>query len=297
VRAGFSPGPGQYGLGRSIIEPLGNRRWPDGSARQPVQKLVRGGPGLRVFGQRRFDQRLERVWYRRDVGVGVQHPVQDRIGIPGAERRMSDRRVGDRHAPDEDVGRRARAPGDLLRRHETHGADHHARFSDRGRVQRVGDSEIDDLGAVLRQDDVGRLEIPVHDSGRVNDGQRLGQPGRQAIEHVGVQASVRVDVLVQRGTGGVLGGHERQLRIGIGLDDPDRAHSPDPRQHGHLTAEAPPEIRVIGQFRAQHLHRGQAAVRGYPEIHHAHTADAQPSGQAILSDPRGITRPKRRASQ
>jgi hypothetical protein len=39
------------------------------------------------------------------------------------------------------------------------------------------DAEVDDLRADLGQDHVGGLEVPVHDAGRVDHGQCLGQPG------------------------------------------------------------------------------------------------------------------------
>ena len=65
-------------------------------------------------------------WERSSLlGVGraarpaeAHDPVQDRVGVPGAERRLPGGRVRDRHAPDEDVGWRSGPPADLLRRHD-----------------------------------------------------------------------------------------------------------------------------------------------------------------------------------
>jgi hypothetical protein len=76
-------------------------------------------------------------------------------------------------------------------------ADHHARLGDRGRIQRLGDAEIDDLRAGRGQDHVRRLEVPVHDSGRMDNGQRFRESRRQAVQHVGAQRPVAVDVLGQ----------------------------------------------------------------------------------------------------
>ena len=170
-------------------------------------------------------------------------------------------------------------------------ADHHARPGHGRGVQGLGDAEVDDLRAGVGEDDVGGLEVPVHDAGRVDHGQRLGQPGGQAVEHVGAEQPVAVDVLGQRRALGVLGDHERLRRLGVGLDHPDRADALDPHQRGHLAAETAPEIRVIGQFRAQHLDRHLAAVPADAEVHHAHAARAQPGGQPVMADPRRIASP------
>lgn len=160
-----------------------------------------------------------------------------------------------------------------------------------GRVQRLGDSEIDDLRAARRQDDIRGLEVTVHDAGCMDSGQRLRQTGGQTIQHFGVERPVRVDVLGQRRAVGVLGDHIRHPRIGIGLEHPYRAYAPDPHEHGHLTAEAPAELRIIGQLRTQHLHRAEAAVGINAQVDHSHTACTQPGCQAILADPCRIAFP------
>src|SRR5690348_17389353 len=54
-------------------------------------------------------------------------------------------RSGYRHGPGEDVRRRPGAARDLLGRHEAGRADRDARPGQAGRVQRLGDAEVDDL--------------------------------------------------------------------------------------------------------------------------------------------------------
>ena len=51
-----------------------------------VEKLLRGRPALRILGESGFHQRPQPVWYRGDVRLAVHDPVQDGVGIPGAER-------------------------------------------------------------------------------------------------------------------------------------------------------------------------------------------------------------------
>ena len=128
-----------------------------------------------------------------------------------------------------------------------------AGLGEAGRVQRLGDAEVDDLRATRGEENVGGLEVPVYDPGRVDRCQRLRESGGQAIQHPGVERPAGVDVLRQRGSVGVLGDQERLRRLGVGLDHPDRTHALDAGQHGDLTAEPDPEFRVVGQFGAQHF--------------------------------------------
>ena len=137
--------------------------------------MLRGRPALRILGESGFHQRPQPVGYRGDVRLAVHDPVQDGVGVPGAKWRPPGGCVRHRHPPGEDVSRWTWVPADLLRRHETHRADHHAGLGHRGGVLPPGDAEINDLRAGVRQDDVGRLEVPVHDPGLVNHGQCLRQ--------------------------------------------------------------------------------------------------------------------------
>ncbi len=52
------------------------------------------------------------------------------------------------------------------------------------------DAEVDDPGAGGGHVDVGRLEVPVHEAGRVNGVQALGQRGRQLVHRRRVERAV-----------------------------------------------------------------------------------------------------------
>ena len=158
--AGLAGRPGPLGSGPVCCQVFDRIVWVGESwdargrrhrdAGQLVEKLPGGGPLVRILGQGGRDQRPQRIGDAGDVRVAVHDPVQDRVGVPGAERRLAGGRVRHRHPPDEDVGRRSRPPADLLRRHEPGRADHHARPGHGRGVQGLGDAEVDDLRARRR---------------------------------------------------------------------------------------------------------------------------------------------------
>jgi hypothetical protein len=68
----------------------------------------------------------------------------------------------------------------------------------------------------------------------------------------------------------------------------------EPGQRGHLAAEPGAELRVVGQLRAQHLHRDRLAVPGLGQVDDAHPARAEPGDQAVPPDPGRVRRLQRR---
>ena len=268
-----------------------------GAGGQAAEDLVRGGPVPGLLGQCGLHDRPQRRGDRAEVGLGVQDAVHHGIGRPRAERRLAAGRVGHGRRPGEDVGGRARLAGDPLRGHVADRADRRAGAGQRHRVQYLGDAEVDDLGAVGGQDHVGRFEVPVHDTGRVDVGQRLGEPGGQRGQSLGGERPGRLDRSSQGRPGGILGDQERTACVGAGLDHPDDALATYPGQHGHLAAEPGPELGVVGQFGPDDFDRDQAAVLGHAEIDDAHAARPQPGGQPVAPDPPGIDLPQRRTRE
>ena len=68
------------------------------------------------------------------------------------------------------------------------------------RVERLGDAEVDDAGAVGADQDVLRLEVAVHDAGLVDGDQRGHRADGQAFE-VGAGARRLVETLLGAATG------------------------------------------------------------------------------------------------
>ena len=237
----------------------------------PVEQLVRGGPLLRVFDQGGFDQGQQRIRHCGDVGLGVQDPVHDGFGRSGAERRLAAGRVPHGHAPDKNVSCWAWPSGVLLRCHEARRADHHS-----GIVVEVGASRVWAIpksmtfGPLWVEDDVGGLEVPVHDPGGMYAiCQRLRQAGRQAVRR---SRGPSVPCWSMYSASDGPSAYSVTMKAGadsVSASITRTVHTPLTRgQHGHLAAEPTAEVRVIGQFGAEQLHGDQAAVLGYTQVHH-----------------------------
>jgi len=107
----------------------------------------------------------------------VHDAVQQRRRSPGAERALTRGRERDHGSEVEDVARRPDlvAHG-LLGRHEPgRSHDQSGLGQHGGGLDGPGDAEVDDAGAVLGQQHVGRLEVAVHHAGGVDRVQALGQ--------------------------------------------------------------------------------------------------------------------------
>ena len=148
-----------------------------GEPGEPVGEHGRGRAAGRVTVQRRADERQQR---RRDPGE-VRLAVEDRVHL-GLRRALPERGApgrGERHGggPGVHVGR---LPGRLVReqlwRAVAGGAEEGPGLGDPGRVDHLGDTEVDQHGPPLGEQHVRRLDVPVHDAGRVDDRERGGEP-------------------------------------------------------------------------------------------------------------------------
>lgn len=143
--------------------------------RQSVEELRRTGPVPRVLGQAGRDQGAQLPGNVREIRLFVDDPVGPRRRHPVSERRPPGR-LPEHHTQGEHVhGGSERAPGELLRREEAEGADLEPGLGEGRTVEGPGDAEVDDPGAVLRDDDVGRFQVTVDDPGLVDGRQCLGE--------------------------------------------------------------------------------------------------------------------------
>jgi len=122
--------------------------------------------------------------------------------------------------------------------------------------------------------------------------QRLGQAGREAVEHVVAKRPALAHLLGQGRAVGVLGDEVRAGRLGVGLDDPDGAQPVNPGEQRDLAAEPGAKLRVIADFRAHDLNRDLAAVPGLAQVDDPHAARAEARREAEPPDPRGVTFPE-----
>ena len=164
-----------------------------------------------------------------------------------------------------DRTRRPAGP-ELLRRHPARRPDQHP---DLGvlprRVQRPGDAEVDHPRPGQREQHVGRLQVPVHDTGGVHGGQRGGHPERDAVQGRGVQRAALGDRGAERHPVDELGDQVRRPGGRVGVQHPGRAEGRDPARGRHLVGEPGPEVRLAGQLGVHHLDRDRrAAALGRP---------------------------------
>ncbi len=176
--------------------------------------------------------------------------------------------------------------GEVLRRSHDHAGLGHRRLR---AVQRTGDAEVHHLDrAGVRDDHVGRLDVPVHDPVLVRVGQRLQHPGdddQRLLRRRGLRVEQQVadgaaldelhddvrDGLTGHGVlAGVVHRHHRMV-----VEAGDRLR---------LTREPGLGDRVLGKIGAQQLHRdrtSQPDVLGREDLGHA--APAQAAGQPVAS--------------
>lgn len=130
-------------------------------------------------------------------------------------------RVHEDRAQREDVRRRAHAlPQDLLGGAVPGGDGHLAGGGERQAVLGAGDAEVDDPRPGRGEHDVGRLQVAVDQSRRVDVAQGVGQRGGQRAHPGGVERAVRAYRLVEGGAGEELGRDPGAVALALGAQDP-----------------------------------------------------------------------------
>jgi hypothetical protein len=289
------PGPQQLAPlvgGPAAAQDLGR-----GPARvgRPAGQCPQQRPGrralLRVLGQGRVDQPEQAPVEAVEVGVGVHHPVGDAGRLAAAERQPPGPGEGDHRAPGEDVGLGPdRLALVLLGSHEGRGA-----LAPAGGVEPGRDAEVDHPRPDRAQDDVGRLQVAVHDPGGVDGGQRPGHPDGQPLEAGRRQRSSDHDLLQRRALD-VLAGHPGHGRVQVGVEDRGGAEAGHPAGRADLLAEALAQLGLAVEVGPDRLDRDPGAVRGGAQVDDAHAALPDPPGQGERAEPgwvAGAQRPGR----
>ena len=237
---------------------VGGRRM---SRDQFGQELVGGGPAGRVGRHAPRDDGPELGGQVAEPRRGEQHPLLAHRGRAGSVGSLARRRERQDRAEAEDVaGRPDRVAHCLLGRHEPGGADHRAGQGHLGEIRGLGDAEVDQPGAVRRQQHVRRLQVTVDDARLMDGGQALGQAGRQG-EHRGQrQRTVLLDRVGQRRAPHVAGDQPGHDCIGVGVDHRRGKGAADPARGLDLPREPRPEVPVPGQIRPDDLDRNLASA-------------------------------------
>ena len=159
-------------------------------------------------------------------------------------------------------------------------------------VGRAGDPEVGDLDPpVRRHQQVGGLDVAVHDAGRVRRAAGVGGLGEQVAGRVGVQRLSGQQQRGQRLAVDELHHQERPVHAGpVGggrlaeVEDGRDARVVQGRGVAGLGLEARPERRVVGVLRLEQLHRDAAAEHGVgrpPDL--AHPAGGDPRVQTVAA--------------
>jgi hypothetical protein len=218
--------------------------------------------------------------------------AEDRVDHPpllAAERPPAGEHLVDHHPQRPEVGRRPRAlAAQLLGGHVGGGADGDPLLGDGGGVHPAGEAEVEQLHPAVRQHHhVLRLEVAVHDAGRVRGGEGGGE---LAGDRGGVgdrEAAVR-RAGEELGEGGaVVVGHDEEARplVLAGLVDGADVRMVEAGGGPRLAPEA---RRVGGACLApleEELDRHlppQLDVRG--EVDHPHAAAAERAQQPVVGD-------------
>ena len=132
---------------------------------------------------------------------------------------------------------------------------------------------------------VRRLEVAVHQAGRVDHAEGRGQPRTQHQDRVLRQRAVPADQFGQGRTGHVAGGQPGLRPAGVRARQRRGewpAHGVD---GGHFLVEPGPESGIPGQVGPDYLDRDQVSGGRATQEHRAHAPAAQPAEQLGTAPP------------
>ncbi len=253
-------------------------------------KVLGRGPVHLVRLHAGLDQRTQLVGEPGQVGsLAQQHEHGlDRVGA--VEGRVPGRREHQGGAQREDIAGARHAAGvpRLLGRHVRgcpHGDVGHRQpgVGDTGR-----DAEVDDAGAVLHDEDVGRFEVAVDQARAVDGLEGLRDARREPAHGLRGQWTALVHYLFEGGCGDIRRREPRHRRPGVGVHDGGRVEAADRAGGLHLACEADTEQLVLGELGAHGLDRHPAAGRRPGEIDQPHASGSEPAQHLERTDPSRI---------
>lgn len=189
--------------------------------------------------------------------------------------------VGDEAEREDVTGLGDLLPPDVLGCHVGRRSGAHTRGGDGGDVHGAGDAEVDDLGSVGGEDDVGRFQVAVDHSGGVDGLQRLGDPRRQHEDLVGGQRPPFTDSLLEGRPGGVGRGEPGFPGVQVRRDDGHGVEPLNTPGRRDLQREPLAEFRVRGVRTVNDLDGHGTSGGRAPQVHAAHAALTQQPLQPV----------------
>lgn len=251
---------------------------------QRDHQLVRRRPVGRVLREAAPEQRYEILRHTCQVRFVVHHLVRHDVRAVRVEGPAPGGRVHQYRAHREHIGGRSHLARtlELLGRHERRCTDQLARLRTQITVRGTGDTEVDDLGPVGRQQHIARLEIAVHHAGAVDVAQRLGQPRAGPAQLRRIQRSVPLHALRERRALDEQRGHPGPFGLGVGIDDGRGEGPADPAGRRDLLLEAGSELRIRGMLGMDDLDRQAQPRGGGGQMDDPHAACAQACLKPVL---------------
>ncbi len=256
------------------------------TARQAEKSGEQGGGGRAVgcvLGEGSGDQWLE----LRRQPVQVRPMVEDLVGESGEVVSVEGDFTGggEQHdrAPGPDVnGRCGSVSPEQFGSHPTGSAFELVRGAAR-HFFGAGDPEVDDAWPVGSDEDIGRLEVTVHDPGLMDRRQRRDDPDGQSDELLSPVRSLLVDPALQVGSSDVLADQVGRIVDEVSGDDPCGAEGRDSAECCDLTSQlvAIGVGQVVG---VQRLDRDPFTHVVVPLVHHALPTRAEASGQPVRAE-------------
>ncbi|OCC08602.1 hypothetical protein A3Q37_05642 [Streptomyces sp. PTY087I2] len=256
--------------------------------------LLRGGAQCRVLGKAGGDEIPQVRRYGREVGLlmnnGVQHR-RNRSAVEGWPARAGQGQGGTER--EHVSGGAGISALDLFGGHEGGGADEGAGVGDPGRVvDGPRDAEVDDPDAVLGEEDVRRLQVPVDEPGPVDVGQRPCEPGGEPPHRLLRQHANHLQGLTQSGSGQEQGGEPGRGGVRVGIDHRRRIGPGNPPGGVHLAPKPGAEALVLGEVGVHAFDGDEAPVPGRRQQDPAHAALAEHGDRPERPHLRRIVRPQ-----
>nr|WP_246264970.1 hypothetical protein [Acrocarpospora pleiomorpha] len=155
-------------------------------------------------------------------------------------------------------------------------------------VKRPRDTEVNDHRSLRTHDDIARLEIPMHDPGPMNSGQRgRGSHGKPLEPSARARPLLPYDMM-QRRPGHEFADNERLIVMDAHIQNPGRAERRHPPREFHFPEESAARTIVLRKRRMQYLDRDLDPRRRDGPMDFALPAAPDPAGQPIVTQVTGF---------